>query len=73
MVVHPSHATPSRWPLLFVCRRIALVRSTLYGAMWVTKIVPGGLDSAYQSVELPVHTDGNYFTDPCGIQVRYFQ
>jgi len=53
--------------------RIAPVQHTIYGGFWET-VVKGesesdNIDSAYSSVALPAHTDGNYFLDTPGLQI----
>lgn len=53
--------------------RFSPVRHTLYGGFWETKVLPkddiDNIDSAYSTVPLPAHTDGNYFEDPPGLQI----
>lgn len=53
-----------------ICERMGLLRRTLYSdSMWRTEIRPSGNDTAYTSLPLPAHTDGNYWYDPPGVQV----
>lgn len=55
-------------------RRIAFLRPTMYsaGGMWRTEVRADGAadntDTAYSTLALPAHTDGNYFTEPPGLQ-----
>jgi len=53
--------------------RLAPVRHTLYGGFWETRVLPpddaDNIDSAYSTVPLPAHTDGNYLEDPPGLQI----
>jgi hypothetical protein len=37
--------------------------------MWVTEVLPDGVDTAYTSKALKAHTDGCYLDDQPGIQV----
>mmetsp|Transcript_49477 Transcript_49477/g.120777 ORF Transcript_49477/g.120777 Transcript_49477/m.120777 type:complete len:489 (-) Transcript_49477:94-1560(-) len=56
-----------------LCKRIGAIRETFYGGLWETVVKPAGaadnIDSAYSTVALPAHTDGNYFEDPPGLQI----
>jgi len=53
--------------------RIAPIQHTIYGGFWETVVKSrdeaDNIDSAYSSVALPAHTDGNYFVDPPGLQI----
>ena len=55
-------------------RRIAHLRPTMYSTsgMWRTEVRPAGAadntDTAYTTLALPAHTDGNYFLEPPGLQ-----
>mmetsp|Transcript_52685 Transcript_52685/g.125450 ORF Transcript_52685/g.125450 Transcript_52685/m.125450 type:complete len:500 (+) Transcript_52685:114-1613(+) len=55
--------------------RIGPIRHTFYGGWWETKVLPEGheanIDSAYSTVALPPHTDGNYWEDPPGLQIFF--
>ena len=50
-------------------RRIGYPRSTVFGDMWTFGATGEYDDTAYSSVELPLHTDGTYSQDPPGWQV----
>jgi len=56
-----------------VVERLAPVRHTLYGGFWETRVLPpddeNNIDSAFSTVPLPAHTDGNYLEDPPGLQI----
>jgi alpha-ketoglutarate-dependent taurine dioxygenase len=56
-----------------VCARFGYLRPTLYGrGMWRTEVrVPSSgavTDTAFESIPLPLHTDGNYLVDLLGLQ-----
>lgn len=54
-----------------VVERVASLRPTFYGkGMWKTEIKPGGgNDTAFTTIPLGAHTDGNYLADTPGVQV----
>ena len=54
-----------------LARTLAPVHETLYGGMWDvgTREESEVIDTAYSSVELPLHTDGTYLTQQPGLQL----
>ena len=50
-------------------RRIGYPRVTVFGGMWTFGATGEYDDTAYSTVELPLHTDGTYAFDPPGWQV----
>ncbi|VDP21188.1 unnamed protein product, partial [Heligmosomoides polygyrus] len=59
-----------------LCRRVAPIHDTFFGAFWVfsNKAQEKGYheDTAYGSNTIGPHTDGTYFNQTPGIQVRFF-
>ena len=53
-----------------VAESIGGLQGTLYSPdMWMTEVRPDGNDTAYTSIPLKPHTDGNYLLNPPGMQV----